>query len=206
MLQTVKIRFNKQNEMTRFFNIPHGDEMRKKKAPVFVFGRRGEPLSGNFPRIQTRNREAFEKWMWKQIEVTIEFENRHPHEVEVLWMHGSRGSSKFHLKPGEKTTHTTMLTHEWWVRDVRVDDFEGSPGKYRLSRQSMVDVRKITSDELYQQFIIEPKECMDLSGHCPFWDGQRECRKNPGFMDQTCPLTCKICKEDGDAFKAGDEF
>lgn len=207
-LQTVKVRFNKQNGLTKKFGIHSGDEMRQKKQPVFVYGRRGQSLddAANFARIQTANRKEFDTWVWKQLEITVEFVNEHPYPVELLWMHGSRGTSKKILQPGETEIHTTMLNHEWWVRDDRVDRRDDSPGRYRLSRQSMVAVWKITSDEPYQKLIIHPKNCIDLSGHCPWWDSQGECKKNPLFMQETCPLTCGICKEDDDVFKAHDEL
>ncbi|CAB9531268.1 protein DnaJ [Seminavis robusta] len=205
-LQTVKIRFNRQNGLTKFFNIPEGDELRKQKAPIFLFGRRGQPLSADFARLQTSNRLEFEKWMWKQIEVTVEFVNNHPHAVEIMWMHGSRGHDKLKLKPGESQTHTTMLGHEWWVRDARVDTRKDSPGRYRLSRQSMVAVWKIKSDEDFQRLVIHPKNCIDLSGHCPWWKSQGECKKNPEFMTENCALTCKTCKEDDDVYKSHDEL
>lgn len=183
-IQTVKVRFNKQNGLTKHFGIHSGDEMRRKRQPVFVFGRRGQSLSeaAKFARLQTRDRNEFEKWVWKQIEVTVEFVNEHPYAVELLWMHGSRGHSKATLEPGQFVIHTTMLHHEWWVRDARVDTRADSPGRYRLSRASMVAIWKITSDEQYQKLVIHPKHCIDLSGHCPWWDGQGECRKNPDFM------------------------
>jgi len=88
----------------------------------------------------------------------------------------------------------------------RVDRRKDSPGRYRLSAQSMVARWKITSDEKFQRLIIHPKTCIDLSGHCPFWDSQRECRKNPTFMAEVCPLTCKLCKEDEDQYKSHDEL
>ena len=114
-VQSVKVRFNKQNQITKQFGIPSGDEMRNSKKPVFVFGRRGQSLSdaASFVRIQTRSRDEWEKWVWKQLEITVEFVNNHPYAVEVLWMHGSRGHNKFTLKPGEVEIHTTMLNHEW---------------------------------------------------------------------------------------------
>lgn len=116
-VQTVKIRFNKQNELTQHFGIPSGDEMRKKNQPVFVYGRRGQPLSeaANFARIQTADRKEFEKWVWKQLEVTIEFVNEHPYAVEILWMHGSRGTTKVTLEPNQKAVHTTMLNRKYFV-------------------------------------------------------------------------------------------
>lgn len=58
-LQAVKVRFNRQNALTKFFHIPEGDELRKQKAPIFLFGRRGQPLSPDFARLQTTKREEF---------------------------------------------------------------------------------------------------------------------------------------------------
>jgi ShK domain-like len=205
-VQTTKVRFNKQNALTKFFNIPDGDALRKLKAPIFLFGRRGQPLSSSFERLQTRDRTEFEKWVWKMLQVTVEFVNNHAFPVEIMWMHGSRGHDKLKLQPGEAATHLTMLNHEWWVRDARVDTQKDSPGRYRLSKQSMVAVWKITSDEQFQQLIIHPKNCIDLSGHCPWWNSQGECRKNAPFMAEVCPLTCKICSEHEDVFKSHDEL
>ena len=205
-LQTVKVRFNRQNALTKFFNIPDGDTLREQGKPIFIFGRRGQPLSADFPRIQTADRKEFETWGWKQIEVYVDFINNHPYPVEILWMHGSTGHQKVKLEPGHKASHTTMLNHEWWVRDARVDTRKDSPGRYRLSKASMVAVWKITSDEQRQTLIIHPKNCMDLSGHCPWWHGKGECRKNPDFMKEVCPLTCKHCSEDEDVFKSHDEL
>jgi len=207
-LQTVKVRYNRHNALTRFFNVPDGDTLRKEGKPIFLFVRRGQPLnsSTNISRIQTSDRTEFETWMWKQIEVQVEFVNEHPYPVEILWMHGSTGHKKVTLEPGHIASHTTMLTHEWWVRDARVDTRPDSPGRYRLSKASMVAVWKITSDEQYQRLVIHHKKCMDLSGHCPWWEKQRECRKNPDFMKEICPLTCKLCTEDEDVYKSHDEL
>jgi len=207
-VQAVKVRFNKQNSLTRHFGIPSGKTMREQKRPIFVFGKRGQPLSeaANFARLETNNRKDFETWVWKQLEITVDFINEHPYAVELLWMHGSRGHSKKTLEPGETETHTTMLNHEWWVRDARVDTRPDSPGRYRLSRQSMVAVWKITSDEPHQRLVIHPKNCLDLSGHCPFWKSQGECRKNPDFMREVCLLSCNHCSEHEDVFKSHDEL
>lgn len=173
-----------------------------------MFGRRGQPLSAEFARLQTRKREVFEKWMWKQIEVRVKFVNNHHHPVTLFWIHGRTAHDKGVLQPGESQWHTTMLTHEWWVRDARVDTHHDSPGGYRLSKESMVAIWKIVTDEPERELIVHPKECIDLSGHCPFWNAQRKghCSDNPNFMHRICPLTCKICSEENDTFKAHDEL
>ena len=91
LLQTAKVRYNKMNELTRFFNLPVGDQMQRTKTPVFLFGRRGHPLSADFTRLQTRNRAEFDKWMWSQIEVKVNFINRHPISSRIVldpWVSG----------------------------------------------------------------------------------------------------------------------
>jgi len=140
LLQTVKIRFNKANGLTRFFNVPKGDELRAAKQPIFLFGRRGHPLSESFARIQTSNRQEFETWMWKQIEVSVTFRNEHPHAVELHWIHGNTAHNKGTLEPGQESHHVTMLTHEWWVRDARVDTRSDSPGRYKLTKVRTIGI------------------------------------------------------------------
>ena len=206
LLQTVKVQYNKMNGLTRFFNIPHGDTLRKVNRPIFLFGRRGQKLSAdNFARIQTSSREEFEAWMWKQIEVEIIFRNDHPHPVELFWIHGRTAHNKGALMPGRTMLVKTMLTHEWWVRDGRVDTRRDSPGRHKLSKESMVAVWKITSDEEKRELVIAPKSCLDLSGHCTWWKQQGECRNNPLFMKEVCALSCGHCTEENDQYKSYEQ-
>jgi curved DNA-binding protein CbpA len=83
LLQTTMVRFHRSNDLTRAFGIPNGDDLNE---PVFVFGRRGEPLrpdnDDHHDRIQTRDRTELEAWMWRMLEVNIEFVNDHDHPVE----------------------------------------------------------------------------------------------------------------------------
>jgi hypothetical protein len=102
--------------------------------PVFLFGRRGQPLSAaatadTFARIQTSNHNDFVNWVWKQIEITVTFVNNHQHRVEAYWINSGRARYYFALEPGETNTQTSMLSHEWWFRDARVDMFPDAPKK-----------------------------------------------------------------------------
>ncbi|CAB9505494.1 protein DnaJ [Seminavis robusta] len=204
LLQTAKVRYNKINGLSKFFNLPTGDSMRKRGKPIFLFGRRGKPLKPeSFTRLETGSRDEFDKWMWRQIEVQVHFRNDHHHPVELFWIHGQRAHDKGTLEPGHGVALTTMLTHEWWVRDSRVDKRNDSPGRHKLSKESMAAIWKIKDDQ-QKDYIIPPKDCIDLSGHCTWWKGQGECRKNPDFMREVCPLTCKHCSEANDKFKSYD--
>jgi len=189
LLQTVLVRFhNKGNSVTKFFNIPSGDEMRESGKPIFLFGNRGdELLPENFHRLQTSDRQEFETWTWKQIEVMVYFRNEHAYPVEVYWIHGNRAHIKSTIPPGDTLKHKSMLTHEFYVRDARVDAFGDSPGRWKLSENSSLGSWKIgvegeegsppIRDDGTIEIVIQSKNCMDLSGHCSFWKGQGECQK-----------------------------
>jgi len=204
LLQTVQIRFHRASELSKFFGIPDAAHLDK---PIFLFGRRGQPLSDQFDRLETSDRQTFETWMWKQIEIQIQFVNEHTHPVEVYWIHGTRAELKMTLPPGHFESHTSMLSHEWWVRDARVDTRPDSPGRYRLTDNSCLGSWKIVNDTNPQRIVIAAKKCFDLSGHCNFWQYHGECKKNPNFMAEACRKTCKLCTEAEDAADgSGDEL
>jgi curved DNA-binding protein CbpA len=192
LLQTAQIRFHRSNELSRFFGIPEADQF---DIPIFLFGKRGQTLAEKFSRIETANRVEFESWVWKQIEVDVEFVNEHPHPVEVYWIHGSRAHIKILLQPLAREKITSMLSHEFWARDARVDTRPDSPGRHKLTNASSLGSWKIVSDASPQEIIVHAKECFDLSGHCGFWSRDGECKKNERFMTETCSLTCAFCSE-----------
>jgi len=204
LLQTTSVRFHRSNALTEFFGIPNGDNLEK---PVFIFGKRGQPFNNStakWTRMETNSRTEFESWMWNQIQVRVAFINRHDHPVEVFWIHGTRAHSKIILQPGEKSVHTTMLSHEWWVRDARTDSFPDSPGKHKLTDNNMLKQWKIVSDVHNQQLVIPLRRCYDLSGHCAWWQQRGECHNNPRFMELQCSKTCGHCTEADDPPEEGD--
>lgn len=211
LLQTVKIRYHRSNELTKFFDVPSGDELRQSGKPLFLFGRRGDPLSSNFTRLQTSNRNEFEQWVWKMVEVQVEFVNRHNYPVELYWVHGSRAHIKETLPAHHTMVHTSMLTHEWYARDARVDTHPGSPGRWKLSTESSLGSWKIGIeggpaflDDGTVRIEIPSKACFDLSGHCSFWQSHGECRKNPVFMREQCSLTCQFCNPKNQSSESED--
>lgn len=194
LLQTVRIKFYRKSELSELFGVT-AEQVHQK--PIFLFGQRGTRLTADtaqhLPRYHGNNRQDFEAWVWKQIEIVVEFTNRHEHRVEVYWIHGSTAHRKFELEPGESQAHTTMLSHEWYVRDVRVDTRPDSPGRYKLTNDSSLGSWKIINDESPQPIIIPGGQCFDFSGHCGFWKSYGECHKNPVFMREQCIKTCGWC-------------
>jgi hypothetical protein len=113
----------------------------------------------------------------------------------VLWISERTGTIKMTIPPHSFQTHTTMLAHEWWVRDARTDARPDSPGRHKLLDTTILKKWKIVSDTK-RQYKIPLRKCFDLSGHCEYWRQTRQCDRNPKFMAETCPLTCKLCESD----------
>lgn len=209
LVQSVRIKFHRSSELSLFFGVT-AEEC--NETPVFLFAKSGTPLTPEtaqqLPRIRTRDRNEYDSWTWKQMEVEVEFVNQHNHTVEIYWIHGSRAHKKMDLPPGHSGRHTTMLSHEWYVRDTRIDLFQGSPGRYKLSNDSSLGSWKILSDESPQTIVIEGGQCFDMSGHCNFWQmSDRSCVTNPNFMREQCKKTCGFCPPEPRAEKAShDEF
>jgi hypothetical protein len=57
------------------------------KEPIFIFGKRGQKFDDKEAwnrRLQTGEREVFDKWVWGQLQVEVEFVNEHDHPVEGM--------------------------------------------------------------------------------------------------------------------------
>ena len=200
LLQTVKVRFHRKNDVTNFLGIPHGDDLRKSGSPIILFAKRGQKLEPeNFVRLQTRSRTEFEAWVWTRIHVSVTFVNNHSHAVDMFWIHERNAKKTMTVQPGARMLHNTMLSHEWWARDSRVDSRPDSPRRSKISQDAILGIYKIVSDEDGQEILIESRACVDLSGHCQWWAQRHgECKKNEAFMAVECPRTCKFCTDDDD--------
>lgn len=216
LLQTVSIRFHRSNDLSRYFNIPNGDEMTE---PLFMFLKRGTMLgesfeynhdsenSGKSHVFRTSSRDSFENWMWSMIEVKVEFINLHSHPIELYWIHRTKATMKEIIQPDTSSIHHSMLTHEFYARDTRVDAWPGSPGRWKLSDNSSLGRWKIgvagengsppIGEDGSVTIAISHKTCIDLSGHCSFWANQNQCKQNPNFMREKCKLTCDYCSSKG---------
>ena len=152
-----------------------------------------------FSVYATNDHGAFEKWMWTRIEVKVIFVNQHSHPVEMYWISGNRAHIKHTIQPQEEWVFYSFLTHEFYGRDARVDDWDGNAGRHKLTTNSSLGRWKIgiandadddeeqqhdddsSNDSKQQQqtqiiredgsvvITILPKQCLDLSGQCSFW-------------------------------------
>ena len=195
LLQTVRMKFYRSSELSRFFNVTALDVDDK---PMFIFAKRGDTLTSEtapkLARLHTRSKEQFETWVWEQIEVRVRFVNQHIYPIELYWVHGTTAHLKATIEPNEDSWHTSMLTHEWYIRDARVDTHRGARGRHKLTEDSSLGSYKILNDKSPQEFIIQANQCFDLSGHCSFWQmHENGCKTNPGFMHEHCQKTCGTC-------------
>ena len=223
LLQTVSIRYHRSNDLSRFFGIEGGEDM---DSPVFVFGKRGAVLPDNglrwlgdsieaqtlgdrnqagggmFRRYSTKVRTEFEEWMWRMIEVKVVFNNRHEHPVELYWIFHTRAEFKMEIAAGGSATVYSMLSHEFYIRDARVDKWDGSPGRWKMTKGSSLGSWKIGVEDGSEEaapirpdggvFIDIPNRwCLDMSGHCAFWDMQNQVSsKADGMFISLALLTC----------------
>ena len=206
LLQTVSIRYHRSNDLSRFFGIEGGDDM---ELPVFVFGKRfaklpeeglrwhgdtietqtlgfrNQAVGGMFQRYTTKDRTEFENWMWTMIEVKVVFNNRHEHPVELYWIFETRAEFKKEIAAGESATIYSMLSHEFYIRDSRVDKWDGSPGRWKMTKGSSLGSWKIgVEGDSEEAAPIRPdgsvvidipnRWCLDMSGHCTFWERQNQ--------------------------------
>jgi hypothetical protein len=195
VLQTIVVRHHTPNhELVKHFDIPTDID-----KPVFVFLKQNATLTPeDSVMLTTSHREDFENWVWKQLEVKVQFRNEHSHAVELYWLHDTRAHLKATILPKQSHYENTMLSHAYVARDARVDQFEGSPGRYKLMPNALVGNWTITSTTP-SVVTIPAKPCMDMSGHCSFWsmNPKGECQRNAGFMHKTCALTCNVCSNYG---------
>ena len=54
---------------------------------------------------------------------------------------------------------------------------------------------KIGSEEAWEFVCPGWEVCRDLNETCPDWGKRGECKHNPQYMTQACPLTCNSCAE-----------
>jgi len=205
ILQATAVRFHLSNELTEFFGIPNGKDLEK---PIFLFGKRGQnfrdPGAWN-RRLSTDDRRVFDKWVWQQLQQEVTFVNKHDHTVEIYWIHEKTAEFKGYIAANEEVKIISKLSHEWWVRDSRVDKRKDSPNRNRLTDPTCLYSVKITSDTR-THYTIPKRDCYDLSGHCIFWNRRGdECSRNPVFMHEFCAVTCGRCKQHDSNDQGGNE-
>jgi curved DNA-binding protein CbpA len=208
LLQTIKVRYHRNNDMAHHFHIPSGDKLNE---PYFVFGRRGQTLlDESWETITTTNRQALEKWVWERIEITVKFVNHHWYPVELYWIHGNRATLTMTIPSNREQYHTTMLSHEWWARDARTETLYNRPLRTKLSHETSLGSWKILNDTNPQTILIQTPDCYDLSGHCSFWKHHDDsCHTNTIFMCINCQLTCRevcgLCDEEKRKLEMNDQ-
>lgn len=210
-LQTVKVRYHHSTKLTRFFDIPHRDNL---QAPVFVFVKMGNTLK-DYKRLQATQRAKFTHWMWNNLIVeNVKFINRHKNEVDIWWVHDDQVKYHSSVPSDHVATMDAKLSHTFWIRDSRVNkhltpEEEGKLLlKDRLSENSTLQVIQIVNDDKNQTFDIGIKACMDLSTTCEGWKLAYNCTSNDSwaqsYTNKYCRKSCGKCTAAQD-FRAKQE-
>eukprot|EP00978_Attheya_sp_CCMP212_P001127 scaffold2339_cov54-Attheya_sp.AAC.6 len=220
ILQSVQIRFHRKgNDLTRLFEVPSlNDEMNNALTqPYLAFVKRGDPLEdfqvyytgAGAEKEQTLSRHDAHAWVWEMLSIDVEFVNNHDHPVILYWIDGQRAREKTVIPPGGTYLSRTRLSHQWYARDQRCDNHSGAQDpllrRKKFTKESLIGNWIILSDQ--QQKIVIETTCFDLSGHCTFWNGNKqECDRNSSFMHAMCPKTCNTCKNAEGTNNSRDEL
>lgn len=122
LLQTAEIRIARGNQLNEFFNMPDPDRVNTSRKPIFLFAKRGFPLELEwFSRMQTNHYNQWKRWVWRQMAVTVEFVNHHPYSIDGFLANKGFGQPIFTLLPEDRRRQQSMVGHQWWFRDQRVD-------------------------------------------------------------------------------------
>jgi ShK domain-like len=197
-LQTVKVRYQYSNKLTRLFDIP--DHI---NAPIFIFVKKGDPLK-NYKTIQASQRPKFTTWMWDNLIVkNVTIVNLHKNEVDIYWVHDDQVQYKSTLPPDQVVSFDAKLSHTFWVRDSRVnshlkkEEISKMKAADRLSENSTIQVIQILEDQKDQTFEIEIKRCMDLPTKCRDWLENDYCNEPSSlaisYSKTFCKKTCGKC-------------
>jgi len=204
LLQSVKVRYNKPTDLTRFFSVPPNDHAKRSGKPFIIFIRKGDSLQDfNVYRTTGSNwnqRKKLEEWVYQQLKTTVHFRNNHSSPVEILLMDGGVPRLKATILPTSAHSIQATYSDQYVVRDTRVDKFPGGTNDWKVTEGSILGRWNIMSKN---DIDITSKACMDMSGYCEEWINRRgkmgkqnECDYNYEFMRSVCPLSCQICKED----------
>jgi hypothetical protein len=65
-----------------------------------------------------RTNEEFQRWVWGFLTVTVQFHNKHDHDVRVDWLQGGRSGDSWTIAPGAVDRRQVFLSHLFAARDV----------------------------------------------------------------------------------------
>jgi hypothetical protein len=100
------------------------------------------------------------------------------------------------LPPGASKVYTTNLSHVWFARDLRVDDFKHPDEREEaFSDETNLIAFHILDGASQQTLRIPHRKCIDLGTDCAHWVAYGECERND-HMETLCPYSCGYCEGD----------
>jgi curved DNA-binding protein CbpA len=200
LLQTVKVRYNSDTDLTRFFRVPKHALAKRSGKPHIVFVRKGDALS-NFmvypiKNLQGNQQSQLENWMYARLALQVEFVNHHNVPVKLLKVEGPYATSIIGmLNPGKRMLVVLGVAEQVVVQEVDLDKFPGwTHREKQFTQHNILGKWTITSDG---HIDIKAKRCIDKSASCKSFLGDRgyDCTQNHEFMHSMCASTCGVCSE-----------
>jgi len=197
LLQFMKLRYNKDNEMSRFFQAPAHIDTYNGSNPHIIFGKKGDRLDQFMVYNDRYLHTNLKEWIRAKLTMPMIFRNKHHSNVDLYMVEGSSKRHIRQLKPDGKAKFNLLIGQTIVAMDSRVNKFI-SPNtgiKKEVIYNSILGKWNIINDE---EFEILTKKCTDLSEYCLDWlekRGKEECDRHHEFMHNICPVSCNVCKE-----------
>jgi curved DNA-binding protein CbpA len=188
IIQTAKIRYNAETELTRHFKVPSPNAAKRSKLPTIVFGKQGDPV-GTFSTFRFSSwgdqRDKLQQWIEELLTAHITVVNHHPtSSLRVLLHDGTTVHLLEHhrqpiiLQPGDAVSLQVHIADRIVTMDASVDQYPDATWS-PLLLQHEKSLKGVTMDNILitqsssAGQVVEvgnkSKRCLDYSLHCPLW-------------------------------------
>jgi len=217
ILQTAKVRYNKDTPLTKAFNVP-----KALSAPYIVFAAKGARFNTReFTAITSslgkgNAYENLEKWVLSKLDTKVTIVNRYPEDgpsirayfdMTTSWKNVRLRSAGPTIPPGHQLDLPAQISDRIIILDSTTNDFVGSSG---ILNEKELHLDKDTVDRiaLDDVFVVAEKQtidmgtgfgttrsCYDTSTHCQNWISGRvnKCKTHSTFTHAVCPKSCGVC-------------
>jgi curved DNA-binding protein CbpA len=204
VLQSVKVRYNNASDLTQFFKVPSNQFAKNENKPFIVFGKKGDRLDQFKIFHPSKNnkygdpRLFLQHWVADFLKARVEFVNQHHSSVNIFIIANGNKQLLRTLRPGYVLTLNLKVTDQVFAVDERVGTYPGGSGTGKAYPPESVMLGNWTISSDFGPILIQTKKCFDMSEFCPDWlagFGQQKCDRDPEFMHNICPVTCRVCSE-----------
>jgi curved DNA-binding protein CbpA len=167
------------------------------RLPAVAWVRRDEAMSFELTSRLSFD-DDFVSWVYDRLGATVRVLNRDHRPATVWWLDGTSAKQQGVVPPGGSFERSSFLSHRWYCWP------ESTQGSLLTEDASLGEITLTRVGEVHE-LVLKPK-CVDANGHCKQWRDQGECERNPSFMSDACPRSCRgprSCKVWGWLYQAG---